>query len=115
MDKNVGSVDLAELMKAREELNQERGIETDPDMYKNYNPNRNAESSSLQEGVVSDENSEETIIGTPVEPVEAFENQQVSVDEPVSEPSGESFEIDVGGSYDSAIESEESSSSSDYS
>ena len=115
MDKNVGSVDLAELMKAREELNQERGIETDPDMYKNYNPNRNAESSSLQEGVVSDENSEETIIGTPVEPVETFDSRPVSFDEPVSEPSGESFEIDVGGSYDSAIESEESSSSSDYS
>lgn len=107
MDKNVGSVDLAELMKAREELNQERGIETDPDMYKNYNPNRNAESSSSQEDVVSDENSEDAIIETPVEPVE---NQPVSVDEPVSEPSGESFEIDVGGSFDASIESAESSS-----
>lgn len=115
MDKNVGSVDLAELMKAREELNQERGIETDPDMYKNYNPNRNAESSTSQEDIVSDENSEEVIIETPVESVETFDSRPVSFDEPVSEPSGESFEIDVGGSYDSAIESEESSSSSDYS
>lgn len=46
MEKNVGSIDLEELKKAREELNQERGIETDPNMYANYNPNRNEEQSS---------------------------------------------------------------------
>lgn len=43
MEKNVGSVDLAELMKAREEMNRDMGIATDPDMYKNYNPNRQQE------------------------------------------------------------------------
>lgn len=43
MDKNVGSVDLEELKRAREELNRERGIETDPNMYANYNPDRNHE------------------------------------------------------------------------
>lgn len=36
MDKNVGGVDLEELMRAREELNRERGVETDPDMYSDY-------------------------------------------------------------------------------
>lgn len=40
MDKNVGSVDLDELRKAREELDKERGVETDPNMYDDYNPNR---------------------------------------------------------------------------
>ncbi len=38
MDKKVGSLDLDELKKAREELDRERGIETDPHMYDNYNP-----------------------------------------------------------------------------
>jgi len=36
LDKNVGGVDLEELMRAREELNRERGVETDPDMYSDY-------------------------------------------------------------------------------
>lgn len=40
MDKNIGGVDLEELMKAREELDRERGVETDPNMYSDYNPNR---------------------------------------------------------------------------
>ena len=43
MDKNVGSVDLEELKRVREELNRERGIENDPNMYSNYNPDRNKE------------------------------------------------------------------------
>lgn len=37
MEKSVGGVDLDELMKARQELDQERGIETDPNMYSDYN------------------------------------------------------------------------------
>jgi len=57
LDKNVGSVDLEELRRAREELNIERGIETDPNMYSNYNPNRTSESSD----VVSNEDSDEKI------------------------------------------------------
>ncbi len=40
LDKNVGNVDIDELRKAREELDRERGVETDPNMYNNYNPNR---------------------------------------------------------------------------
>ncbi len=43
MDKNVSSVDLDELRKAREELNNEIGVETDPNMYSDYNPNREEE------------------------------------------------------------------------
>ena len=49
MDKNVGSVDLDELKKAREELNRDRGIETDPHMYDNYNPNRAKEENESAE------------------------------------------------------------------
>lgn len=40
MDKNISGVDLEELKKAREELDKEQGVESDPDMYKDYNPNR---------------------------------------------------------------------------
>ena len=40
---NVSSVDLDELRKAREALNQEIGVENDPNMYKDYNPNREEE------------------------------------------------------------------------
>ena len=43
MDKNVSGVDLDELLKAREELNKEIGVETDPNMYSDYNPNRKNE------------------------------------------------------------------------
>lgn len=45
MDKNVGNVDIDELKRAREELDRERGVETDPNMYSNYNPNRESEES----------------------------------------------------------------------
>lgn len=43
MEKNVSGVDLEELKKAREQLNEEMGIENDPNMYENYNPNRSSE------------------------------------------------------------------------
>ncbi len=43
MGKEVGSVDLEELVKARQELNAERGIQNDPNMYSDYNPNRKQE------------------------------------------------------------------------
>ena len=36
MEGNVSGIDLSELLKARQELNQEFGIETDPNMYNNY-------------------------------------------------------------------------------
>lgn len=38
MGKNVGSVNLDELRAAREALDRERGIESDPNMYNNYDP-----------------------------------------------------------------------------
>ncbi len=40
MDKNVGSVNLDELRAARESLDRERGIETDPNMYNDYDPEK---------------------------------------------------------------------------
>lgn len=53
MDKNVSGVDLDELLKAREELNNEIGVETDPNMYSDYNPNRKNEENNKP---ASDEN-----------------------------------------------------------
>lgn len=66
MDKNVSGVDLEELKKAREELDRERGVESDPNMYNDYNPNReeiqlenlNASDSAESEG--NELNSSET-------------------------------------------------------
>jgi len=55
LDKNVSGVDLDELLKAREELNKEIGVETDPNMYSDYNPNRKNEEN---EKPASDENEE---------------------------------------------------------
>ena len=56
MDKNVSGVDLEELQKAREALDKERGVETDPNLYSDYNPNREKEEqenvSSLEENVL---------------------------------------------------------------
>ena len=61
MDKNVSGVDLDELLKAREELNKEIGVETDPNMYSDYNPNRkNEEDSGLKDtSVDASENSDD--------------------------------------------------------
>ena len=60
MDKNVGSVDLEELKRAREALNEERGIENDPNMYAGYNPDRNKEE-SVQEPSAYEENAGSSI------------------------------------------------------
>ena len=40
MDKNVSSVNLDELKAARESLDRERGVETDPNMYNDYDPEK---------------------------------------------------------------------------
>ena len=72
MEKNVGSVDLEELMKAREALNEERGIQTDPTMYDNYNPNREAEENSSANEDVSSES-------------ESYENSQEQNFQPAQE------------------------------
>lgn len=64
MDKNVSSVDLDELLKAREELDKEKGVDTDPNMYSDYNPDRNntsLENSNAEENSQSENlNSKET-------------------------------------------------------
>lgn len=65
MDKNVSGVDLEELKKAREELDRERGVESDPNMYNDYNPNReeiqleNSNASDSAESEVNELNSSE--------------------------------------------------------
>ena len=60
---NVSSVDLDELRKAREELNQEIGVENDPNMYKDYNPNREEEKKKGPEiePVVEEQTSKEPV------------------------------------------------------
>lgn len=60
---NVSSVDLDELRKAREELNQEIGVENDPNMYKDYNPNREEEKKKEPEiePVVEEQTSREPV------------------------------------------------------
>ncbi len=70
MEKNVGSVDIEELKRARESLNQELGIDSDPDMYANYNPNREPEKPVEDEpsSDFSAEESEEPMVETAVEP-----------------------------------------------
>ena len=70
MEKNVGSVDIEELKRARELLNQELGIDSDPDMYANYNPNREPEKPVEDEpsSDFSAEESEEPMVETAVEP-----------------------------------------------
>ena len=68
MDKNVSSVDLDELLKAREELDKEKGVDTDPNMYSDYNPDRNntslensnAEDNSQSENLNSKETNEKS-------------------------------------------------------
>ena len=59
MEKNVGGVDLEELMKARMELDKERGVETDPDMYKDYNKRGEDADSSISANETSVEVNQE--------------------------------------------------------
>ena len=79
MDKNVGGVDLEELMRAREELDRERGVETDPDMYNDYGKDHS-------EPVVSEERPEEVVQEEPQgynynqETNEAYSNDGRTVD-----------------------------------
>lgn len=56
MEKNVGSVDLEELKQARHELNEMRGIKDDPNMYSNYDPNREESHESSTDGSETEEN-----------------------------------------------------------
>ena len=93
MDKNVGSVDIEELKRAREELNRERGIESDPNMYSNYNPEAHQEDSN--ESVAYDDevtvNPEETASETE-ESNESLQQEELEkpmenvVDHEVSQP-----------------------------
>lgn len=66
MEKNVGSVDIEELKRARESLNQELGIDSDPDMYANYNPNREPEK-PVEDEPSSDFSAEEPVVENTVQ------------------------------------------------
>lgn len=77
-EKNVGSVDLDELKRAREELNQERGIETDPHMYDNYNPDRDK---TEQESSAEDEKTEKVEITEDISSEFDAESTESSTDE----------------------------------
>lgn len=82
MDKNVGSVNLDELKAAREALNRDLGIENDPNMYNDYDPEKHkaereqeklARAQALDEmtgGVSADENNDSSEIHTEPAPVE---------------------------------------------
>ena len=83
MDKNVSGVDLDELLKARQELNAERGIETDPNMYNDYNPNRENEEKQeakpeISEDAISLDNSYENNTEESSRDVVSDENENVS-------------------------------------
>ena len=98
MDKNVSGVDLEELMKAREELNQERGVETDPNMYKDYNPNRNTESENSEQEKGGETSSEKEVDETAIEELSTDEVSSQS-----KEP--EKSEEEPQNNYDNITES----------
>lgn len=79
MEKNVSGVDLEELLKAREELDRERGVETDPNLYRDYNPNRESESEEKKEVTLENENNYETITNIQ-NPAENENNQENILD-----------------------------------
>lgn len=92
MEKSVGGVDLEELMRARQELDQERGVETDPNMYDDYN--KNHEDSSSQESyeqvsepeVVQDyNNNEETNDSTNYDDAQVQYEPRASFEEPAKQ------------------------------
>ena len=88
MEKNVGSVDLDELLKARQELNSERGIETDPNMYKDYNPNRKKEEAEQREGEpVMDEETAEMVADGEVPFEETVDDAEIIPEQETEEPS----------------------------
>lgn len=74
MDKNVSGVDLEELLKARQELDSERGIETDPNLYSGYNPNRESETTAQNEVSVENQNNYENITN--------IQDQNQTIDKP---------------------------------
>lgn len=94
MDKNVSGVDLEELLKAREELDKERGVETDPNMYSDYNPNRESEQSlenSNSEEIIKNESKDEGEYSLSLENLEDKSSDNESRED-FSNTTGSSFE-----------------------
>ena len=105
MDKNVGSVDIEELKRAREELNREMGIENDPNMYSNYDPTVKREDPVFRNSA-DEETSNETI--------EPEASKSAEPDYSSEEVSAESQDF-VNDSIETQIESSDEYSSSDSS
>lgn len=89
MDKNVSSVNLDELKAARVALDKERGVETDPNMYNDYDPEKHKaereqerlarENASNNDADVSlIENNDESIIESSEQTLES--NDEIKVD-----------------------------------
>ena len=93
MDKNVSSVNLDELKAARESLDRERGVETDPDMYNDYDPEKHKaereqeklareNASNYEEvDVSSSENNEESIVSSAEPTLESNNDKEINLTE----------------------------------
>lgn len=107
MDKNVGSVNLDELKAAREALNRDMGIENDPNMYNDYDPEKHkaereqerlARAQALEEmtgGVSSDENNVSSEIQPEPSVYEAVETEDSSSSEEILNDSIQDSQINV--------------------
>lgn len=85
MDKNVSGVDLEELKLAREQLDKEQGKVSDPNMYNDYNPNReevsleNSENdNSLNDSYENISNNHNELNSKPEDKNESNEEKEVS-------------------------------------
>ena len=83
MDKNVGSVNLDELKAAREALDRERGIETDPNLYNDYDPEKH-KAEKEQEKLARQQALDEATGDVSAETSQAFDAEK---NESVEEPS----------------------------
>ncbi len=93
MDKNVSSVNLDELKAARESLDRERGVETDPNMYNDYDPEKHKaereqeklareNASNYEEvDVSSSENNEESIVSSAEPTLESNNDKEINLAE----------------------------------
>lgn len=93
MDKNVSSVNLDELKAARESLDRERGVETDPNMYNDYDPEKHKaereqeklareNASNYEEvDVSSSENNEESIVLSAEPTLESNNDKEIDLAE----------------------------------
>ena len=92
MEKNVGSVNLDELRAAREALDRERGVETDPNMYNNYDPDKHKAEREQEKLARMNESSSSD--SDDASDVSADEIQEDSVSDSTSEPILEALNSD---------------------